>query len=57
MRPMWGGGEGPIKTDGRGRWQAKPVVFAETAFRVVAVVKASFGCPKVESRPLTLPPQ
>lgn len=56
VRPMWSNGEGPIKTDAHGVWQAKPVVFAGTAYRVIALVKASFGCPRIKSRPLTLPP-
>ena len=62
IRPMWGGGEGPIKTDGKGAWAAKPVVFARQAYRITAFVKArrlnaKLVCPQVESRPLSIPAQ
>lgn len=61
IRPMWGGGEGAIKTNGSGAWKAEPVIFPGMALRVTAFVKAKRAgtkrCPMVESRPLVLPPQ
>jgi hypothetical protein len=61
IRPMWGGGEGAIKTDGSGAWEAEPVIFVGMALRVRAFVKAKPAgakpCPRVESKPLVLPPQ
>lgn len=61
VRPMWGGGEGRIRTDGSGAWKAEPVVFARQAYRITAFVKTkrlgNVLCPRVESKPLVIPAQ
>ena len=59
IRPMWGGGNGAIKTDSSGAWKAEPVVFARQAYRVTAFVKArrlsaKLVCREVESKPLSI---
>ena len=57
-KPMWGGGEGIIKTDASGNWKAEPVIFVGRALRVTAFVKTKGAkCPRLESRPLVLPAQ
>ena len=62
IRPMWGGGNGAIKTDSSGAWKADPVVFARQAYSVTAFVKArrlsaKLVCREVESKPLAIPAQ